>query len=208
MSDSLDPDRTVALDHVPHARRDAVLALWSLDVALGHVVRTTREPMVGQMRMAWWHERLSALDAGERLAEPVLAALAAHVLHHDVSGAAMAGMIDGWELLLDAPPLRADTLSLYARERGGRLFALSAVLLGGHASEAAGARWALVDLACHANPALANSAREAALALAPDENAPKALRILTRIGSARLRRPAADIAAPLGRWEGLRAAFG
>lgn len=208
MNGTLDPDRSVALNYVPQARRDVVSALWAFDSALGALVRTTREPMVGRMRMAWWHERLAGLDAGERLAEPVLAGLAAHVLHHDVSGAAMAGLIDGWDVLLDPPPLTDEALALYARERGGRLYALTAMLLGGQVDEAAGARWALVDLAGRASPALAVTARGAALALTPCEDGPKALRFLTRIGSARLRRPVADLAAPLGRWEGLRAAFG
>jgi len=204
----LDPDRTVALNYVPVARRDAVKALWVLDVALGQLVRTTREAMVGQLRMTWWHERLSALDNGERLSEPVLAALAEHVLHHDVSGAAMAGLIDGWEVLLDPPPLGAEALDQYARDRGGRLFALTARLISGAEPSEAGARWALVDLATHATEPLAGAAREAALLVQASERGPKALRVLTRIGSARLRRTGADMAAPLGRWEGLRAALG
>lgn len=208
MSGALDPDRTVALNYVPQAARDTISALWALDTALAQLVRTTREPMVGRMRIAWWHERLAGLDAGERLAEPVLAGLAAHVLHHDVSGAAMAGLMDGWDVLLDPPPLDAGALAHYARERGGRLFALTAALLNGHVDETAGARWALVDLACHANPALADAARAAAVALAPREDGPKALRVLTRIGTARLRRRADDMAKPLSRWEGMRAVFG
>jgi 15-cis-phytoene synthase len=203
-----DPDRTVALNYVPLRKRAAVEALWQLDAALGQLVRTTRDPMVGQLRMTWWHERLSALDVGERLAEPVLEGLARHVLHHDVSGAAMAGIIDGWEVLLDPPPIGDDALAHFARERGGRLFALTAMIAGGTAAQGAGARWALVDLACHASPALAVQAREAALAIDADEHGPKALRMLTRIGSARLRRPAADIALPLRRREALRAMFG
>jgi 15-cis-phytoene synthase len=208
MSEALDPDRTVAMNYVPPAWRDAVAALWALDVALGQVVRTTREPMVGQMRLAWWHERLSALDMGERLAEPVLTGLATHVLHHDVSGAAMAGLIDGWEILLDPPPLGSEAMAQYGRERGGRLFASTARLLGSDVDEAAGARWALVDLACHATPALAQAARDAALVIASRETGPKPLRVLARIGSARLRRPPDAIDAPLSRLEGLRAAFG
>jgi 15-cis-phytoene synthase len=208
MSTVFDPDRTVALHYVPAARREAVSALWALDAALGQLVRTTSDPMVGQLRLTWWHERLAALDTGERLAEPVLEGLARHVLHHDVSGAAMAGLIDGWEVLLDSPPLDRDALAHFARERGGRLFALTAILIGSEVQADAGARWALVDLACHASPALADGACDAAIALASDERGPKALRVLARIASARLRRPAGEIAAPLRRREALRAVFG
>jgi len=208
MTGGLDPDRMVALNYVPTDRRDAVGALWALDGALGQLVRTTREAMVGQLRMTWWHERLSALDTGERLSEPVLAALAAHVLHHDVSGAAMAGLIDGWDVLLDPPPLGAEALDQYARGRGERLFALTAKLLDAPEPKDAGVRWALVDLACHATEPLASVARGAALALRAHERGPKALRVLTRLGTVRLARSAAETAAPIGRWEGLRAILG
>jgi 15-cis-phytoene synthase len=208
LSVDFDADRAIALNYVPQGRHAAVKALWSLDLALGQLVRTTTDPMVGQLRMTWWHERLSALDGGERLAEPVLAALAENVLPHDVSGAAMAGLIDGWDVLLDPPPIDAEALAHFARERGGRLFALTAKLVGGEVVAESGARWALVDLACHASPALAEQARAMALRVRASDRAPKALRVLTRIGAARLARTADRIALPLGRWEGLRAVLG
>ena len=39
---------------------------------MGEVVRTTREPMLGPIRLAWWRERLEELDAGAAPAEPRL----------------------------------------------------------------------------------------------------------------------------------------
>ncbi len=208
MNDALDADRTVALNHVPWARQAAVSALWTLDVMLGRVVSATTEPTVGRIRLTWWHERLAALETGERLSEPVLRGLAAHVLGHGVDGSAMATLVDGWDALLDPPPLSVATLGDYARDRGGRLFALTAVLLGGSEPVDDGVRWALVDLAMRATEPLASAAREAALALRVGGSAPKALRLLTQIGSIRLRRPAGRIGVPLTPWEGLCAMLG
>lgn len=201
-------DVAIAMNYVPAGRRDAVAALWALDAALGDVVRRAREPMVAQMRLTWWHARLCALDDGEALAEPVLAGLAAHVLSHDVNGTALAEMIEGWEALLDPLPLPDDDLVRFASARGGQLFAMTAQLLEGSIDREAGHRWALVDLACHASPALSAQAHALARTLHPAPGGPKMLRVLSRIAAARLRRKPEDMAAPLGRMEGLRAVFG
>ena len=60
--------------------RPRVEALWRLDVTLGAVLATGREPMVSRIRLAWWREALERLDREPPPAEPVLQALAAHVL--------------------------------------------------------------------------------------------------------------------------------
>lgn len=201
-------DLAVAMAFVPATRRERLGALFALDAALGDVVRRTSEPLIGRMRLAWWDERLKALDTGERLAQPVLAHLADHVCTAGISGAALGGLVDGWEVLLDPPPLGDEALRHYAAVRGGRLFAFGAQMLGGAVPESLGARWALVDLAANATPVLAMRARAIALTLEPSERAPKPLRVLARLASARLRRPLETMRAPLSRWEGLRATLG
>lgn len=165
---SLDPDRILALAYVPASRRPAVAALWALDAALGRVLAAGREPMVGAIKLAWWREALERLDHAPPPGEPVLQALDAHVLPSGVSGAELAAMEQGWAMLLSPEPLGQPELRRYAEGRGGRLFHLSARLLGGGEDEAvdqAGEAWALVDLARRsADPA----ETEAALAAARD----------------------------------------
>ena len=148
---SLDPERRLALAYVPVARRGAVEALWRLDVALGAVVAKAGDPMVACIRLAWWREALERLDRERAPAEPVLEAIADHVLPAGVSGAELAEMEEAWSLLLDAEPPGAEALGTYAAARGGRLFRSAARVLGGDAPglESAGERWALVDLARH-----------------------------------------------------------
>ena len=145
----LDPERRLALAYVPAARRPAVAALWRLDAAFGSVLASGREPMISRIRLAWWREALERLDREPPPAEPVLQALARHVLRGGVSGAELAAMASGWERLLEPGPLGADALAAYAAERGGRLFALTARLLGGEEAPVSrgGEAWALADLA-------------------------------------------------------------
>lgn len=153
-------ERDLAISYALAADRPAVEALLALDDVLAAVLRTTREPLVGQMRLTWWHEALLALDDRAPPAEPVLKALHADVLARDITGADLAPIADGWEALL-ADPLDDAAMLRMAEERGGRLFVLLGRVMGVELREAAvaGRGWALADLAANiGDPALAKRA--------------------------------------------------
>ncbi|MFN3288220.1 MAG: squalene/phytoene synthase family protein, partial [Sphingomonadaceae bacterium] len=80
------------------ARREArpgLAALFALDLALWDVVATTTDARIGEIRLAWWRERLEAVAGGEAPpAQPVLLALAAHG-GPALDAAALAGLEDG-----------------------------------------------------------------------------------------------------------------
>lgn len=177
----LDPDRTLALAYVPEARRPALAALWRLDAAFAGVLTSATEPMLTRIRLAWWREALERLDREPPPPEPLLQALAAHVVSAGVAGAELAAMEEGWEAIVAPGALAAEDMATYGRMRGGILFGLSARLLGGgdFPVEAAGARWALVDLVRHSSSAAeADAARKLALEERADATWPKALRPL------------------------------
>jgi phytoene synthase len=183
MTPDLDPDRRLALAYAPARARAGLEALWRLDVTLGAVLATGREPMVSRIRLAWWREALERLDGAPPPPEPVLQALAAHVLPAGIGGAALAAMEEGWSLLLADDALDGEALRTYAQCRGGLLFRHSARLLGGaQGVEPAGARWALVDLARHSTrPAEAEAALKAAAGSAQEPAWPRALRPLAML---------------------------
>lgn len=111
-----------------------------------------REPLISQIKLAWWREALERMDLEPAPAEPVLSALAAYVLPRGVKGAELAAMERGWALLLTPDPLTPEQLAAYASARGGILFRCSASLLGGPPNEEVergGEAWALADLARH-----------------------------------------------------------
>jgi phytoene synthase len=169
----LDPDRILALAYVPTARRLALRALWELDAALGAVLAGGREPLISRIKLAWWREALEKLDRERAPAEPVLRALAEHVLPAGVRGAELAPMEEAWGVLLSDEPLTPADLANYAHSRGERLFHLSARLLGGEADrqwEEPGAVWALIDLARHVGD---KTDAEAALAAARSPRFPR-----------------------------------
>ncbi len=154
MDQSHDPgvaERALVLSYAPPPSRAGLGALFALDDALADVVRTTREPAIGQIRLAWWDDALRRLDSAPPLAQPVLQQLAADVLPTGVSGADLASLIDGWEVLVVEETLTDAALRSYAAGRGAGWFQLAARLLGDAPGfvEAAGEGWALADLAGH-----------------------------------------------------------
>ncbi len=154
------PERALALSYAPASTRPGLEALFALDTALGTILKTTREPIVGQMRLTWWYEALGRLDTAPPPAEPVLQALGRHVVPQ-VGGATIATIAEGWEALLETP-LDDAAVERFARLRGGQLFAAAASLLAVSDDRiaAAGEGWALADLSLR----LSDPARAAGVA--------------------------------------------
>ena len=150
MTGPADPERALALSYAPPATRAALAALFALDDTLAQILRTTREPLVGQMRLTWWHDALCALDTAPPPAQPVLQALAAEVLPRGVRGATLARMIEGWEALLEEP-LVGTALARHAILRGALLFEAAAMVLSARDRriERLGRGWAYADLAAN-----------------------------------------------------------
>jgi len=147
----LNPDVQFALGSAPVPVRPALQALWALDEALGKVLVTAREPMISQIRLAWWREALEKLDRERAPREPVLEAVSTNLLPAGIAGAELSVMEEGWLAILGDEPIGTSALDLYAARRGGLMFGFAARLLGGQAADAAqaGEAWALVDLARH-----------------------------------------------------------
>jgi phytoene synthase len=141
------PEHALALSYAPHSTAPALAALFALDDTLAAILRSTREPLIGQMRLTWWYEALGRLDTAPAPAEPVLVALQNDVLPMGVSGAMLATLTDGWDVLLE-PMLDAAAIKRFGRDRGRRLFDLAAVIVSVSDDRVgpAGEGWALADL--------------------------------------------------------------
>lgn len=137
------------MGYAPAGVRGAFATLLRLDARFAEIIRSTREPLVGQMRLTWWHDALERLDTNPAPAEPLLGLLQAEVLYHGIAGTDLATLVEGWEPLLD--PLDAQAVADHAERRGARLFSLAGRLMPGDPATlaAAGRAWAAADLAAH-----------------------------------------------------------
>lgn len=121
-----DPDRWLSSRFVadPAARADLV-ALYSLDNELAGVARKVRDPLVGEMRLAWWREALGGLiSTGDTRGHAVLEALKPATLPMD----AVAGLPDRYIDAL-APAEGDEALLARIDETDGVVMALAALRL-------------------------------------------------------------------------------
>ena len=121
-----DRDRYLSVLYAPAAVRPALLALHGLDLELAQVVASTSEPMLGEIRLAWWRDALTALDAGQVPAQPLLALIAAEVLPRGVSGAELTALEDRWLGLIGSDDVPESHFA-----GGGAFFVLQARIGGG-----------------------------------------------------------------------------
>jgi phytoene synthase len=158
-----DPERELALSYATAALRPHLRTLWRLDERFGAIVAGTTEATIGEMRLLWWREAIATSDEGAK-AEPLLEEIAGAIRGTGSDASEWGAMAEGWHALLEEPVAEAE-LDRFAEERGGRLFRLSAALLGaelrdGDEVDKAGRGWSLVDLSFrHSDAGLALEAR-------------------------------------------------
>ncbi len=144
----LPPVQRLALAYAPGRARPAWLAFLALDARLGQLLRGHREPVLTQIRLAWWRDRLKEDAANWPRGEPLLAALADWHGQHGCLGA----LVDGWEMLVGEAPLPSAALEDFVVGRAAAMRGLALVVQCPDAAGTAyraGAGWALADLATH-----------------------------------------------------------
>lgn len=140
-------ERALALSYAPAARRPALFALFALDERLRAITLAARDPLIGLMRLTWWREALEALDTAPPPAEPLLQQVATEVLPGGVTGAALAELTAGWEMVLDGQADGQPDWGQVTCQRA-RLFRLAEEVLGCTDQRAGevGRFWCQVDL--------------------------------------------------------------
>jgi phytoene synthase len=119
-----------------------------LDRRLARIVSRTHEPMLGQMRLAWWREALGKPVAQRPRGDAVLDAIA---LHWQGREPALVAMVDAWEVLVTANAVGRGEADAFAAGRAAFFAALAADRSVQDRLAAAGYRWALADAAAGAS---------------------------------------------------------
>lgn len=106
----------------------------------------TSEPMLGQMRLAWWRDALAKPVAERPRGDVVLDGIGEHWGGREN---ALSEMVDGWEVLLSAERMGRGEAEAFGAARGAFFAALAPDRSPALAARlaAAGSRWALADAA-------------------------------------------------------------
>lgn len=124
-----DRERWLSILWAPVAARAAMVALHAYDLEQQRVVMEANDPLLAEIKLAWWREQLDGIAKGGPVpGQPVLRALAAEVAPRGVQLPLLTLMEEGFLPLLLEGELDVGAL---ARARGVPLFnALAEVIVG------------------------------------------------------------------------------
>ena len=136
------PPANLAVAYTPIAFRPAFTLLLQLDMRFADIVRKAREPMIAQIKLAWWRDAFAAEPALRPKGEPLLQALGA--CGDVISSSALQDLVSAWELLLGEDEWAAQDVEKNAALRGNVIFGSYAVWSGeGCDISALSHQWAL-----------------------------------------------------------------
>ncbi len=140
------PER-LALAYSPSHIRSAYLCLMALNQRLAQMISQASEPLLAQMRLAWWRDALAKPPGQRPKGDPLLNAIGEIWRGQE---AALRSLVDGWEELLNDAPLPPSAAENFAHGRAAGFVAIARLAGVDDCEEAvslAARRWALADLA-------------------------------------------------------------
>ena len=149
-----DKDRFLTALFAPADRREALFALYAFNLEIAKTREVVTEPVLGQIRLQWWHDAIGEAYDGTPRRHEVLLPLAQAIREFGLTRGHFEKLIDAREAdLTDEPPADATCLISYAEVTGVPLVLLALEILGvsgnAAANEAArhvGIAWALTGL--------------------------------------------------------------
>src|SRR5690242_16601099 len=111
----VDPDRWLASRYVSDAEARAdLIALYALNYELSRAAEVASQPLIGEMRLAWWREAVEEIFEGRPVRRhPTALALAEAVRRRGLPRADLEGLIDGRLRELEPWPLGEDEVTGY-----------------------------------------------------------------------------------------------
>ncbi|WP_333806483.1 squalene/phytoene synthase family protein [Phenylobacterium sp.] len=166
-----DPDRWLSSRFAPGPTvRRALVALYAFDNELGRAPRAASNPLVAEMRLAWWREVLEEIASGRAVRRhPVALALADAVRAYGLDLMLLEGLVDARLRELEPRPMTLAEALVWAEATGGICARLAASILDRScdptAATAGGAAWSIGRLILTAglSPEAAREALESRL---------------------------------------------
>lgn len=141
---ALPAEQRLALAYTPSEHRPMLAALFGLDAKLSQFVARGGEPVLVQLRLAWWRDQLGKSSKNESSRDPLLTALQTTWAGDETS---LVRLVDAWEARIDEADEAACDDLVVARTTS---FAAFARRVGetdeAPRAETAGRLWAIADL--------------------------------------------------------------
>lgn len=143
--EQLPPPLRLAVAYAPKSARVAFALLLLLDERLAQIVERATEPMIAQLKLAWWRDAFTAQAEQRPKGEPLLSALFDQARPELL---AVAGdLVDAWEILPCHGEWTDAELGAFAQKRGDAVFNGYCRLIGlNQSAAAAGEEWARGDI--------------------------------------------------------------
>jgi 15-cis-phytoene synthase len=147
------PPQRLALAYTKQDLRLGFGLLLALDDRLEQIFLKAGEPLIAQMRLAWWNDVISKPVRERPVGEPLLTILATVEQDNPTLNiaTAMLKLVEAWDLLLAHSLWSPEALHEYAAARSSAIFGWYAVAVGSNENDKAlqhkiGVDWALSDL--------------------------------------------------------------
>ena len=126
-----EPDRWLATRFIADAEARAdVVALYAFDHTLARIAHAVTQPMLGEIRLAWWREAVEeAFNRKPPRGHPVVEALNVAIGRRNLDREPFEVLIDARERDLDATLLGLDEAIPYAEATAGSVMAIAARML-------------------------------------------------------------------------------
>ena len=132
----------ISMRYTSREFRAKLSTVFALDRRLGQLVAQTSEPMLGQMRLAWWRDVLAQPSDARPSGDNVLDAIGRY---WDREENGLVQLVDGWEHMLSEPPLASQAAQAFI---AGRIEAVAAISDTKDVRLVA-RRWACADATAH-----------------------------------------------------------
>ncbi|MEY3634845.1 MAG: hypothetical protein RLZZ61_1255 [Pseudomonadota bacterium] len=141
----LSPPAQLAIAYAPSDVRSSFALLLQIDNRFADILRNAREPMIAQIKMAWWREAFTSPAETRPKGEPLLQAL--NEASDRIPSSALEALASAWEHLLGHAQFSQEVIDTHAELRAEAIFATYTDWMGGAQDlRPIGRLWALESL--------------------------------------------------------------
>jgi phytoene synthase len=124
----LAPPARLAIAYAPSDVRSTFALLLHIDNRFAEILRNAREPMIAQIKMAWWREAFASAADARPKGEPLLQAL--NEAGDRIPLSALEALASAWEHLLGSERFSQEVIDVHAELRAEAIFATYAGWMG------------------------------------------------------------------------------